>query len=153
MTVKAEGRLPEVTALRLVRVSSRTGRAPSPPLGLRSWSLAEDASLAILLDAEDGTSQAPPGRGLRQAGTSSSVPFWAAQIPLAEELPGGCLVMVLGEADAPRGVLARVTRKRPRVPRSVRATALLARGYARIGAALDPKTGQDLAWGYAIRSC
>ncbi len=146
MTAKAEGRLPEVSALRLVRAASRSWRPPSPPFGLASWSLAEDAPLAILLDT-DGTSEARPRVALHQLETL------AAQIPLADGLPAGSLVVVLGEADAPGGMLARVTRGRARVSRSTRATALLARGYARIGAAVDPESGQDLAWGYAIRSC
>jgi hypothetical protein len=35
------------------------------------------------------------------------------------------------------------------VGRAERCSALLARGYVRIGAGVDPKTRNDLAWGHA----
>jgi hypothetical protein len=44
-------------------------------------------------------------------------------------------------------VLAALGRGRV-VPRALRATALVARGYVDVGAAVDPASRSDLVWGY-----
>jgi hypothetical protein len=104
---------------------------PTPPLGLTAWSDSSARDVAILLD---------------RAATVDEV---AEQIPRASERPAGSLVVVLGELASSGARLARWLRPRARVERSLRSTALLARGYERLGGALDSKTGIDVAWGYA----
>ena len=47
-----------------------------------------------------------------------------------------------------RSVLGALGRKRG-VSRAARCTALVARGYMRVGAGTDPDTDADLCWGYA----
>jgi hypothetical protein len=74
----------------------------------------------------------------------------AAQLPLARDLPRGRVVFVLPERAAPGGLLKRLFGGAGApIPRAVRATALLARGYADIGATVDAKTDLDLVWGVA----
>jgi hypothetical protein len=72
-------------------------------------------------------------------------------LPDPSELPPGTLVIVPGAAagtsSLARSVLAVFGRARL-VPRVVRCTALVARGYVDVGAA-DDETRADLAWGYA----
>lgn len=76
----------------------------------------------------------------------------ACALPAPEDLAPGTLVVVLPVVvEAPslasrfRSVLGR-TRT---IPRAERCTALLARGYVRLGAAEDAASGHDLAWGWA----
>jgi hypothetical protein len=75
----------------------------------------------------------------------------AAELPDPGSLAPGTLVLV-GDGSVARetGLLGRVMRRRRErpVPRSIRCTALLARGYARIGGGVD-EHGIDWAWGYA----
>jgi len=68
----------------------------------------------------------------------------AAQIPLASTVLPGTRVVVLATATRRGGVLRRLLgpRREP-VPRSTGCTALLARGYVRIGA------DAEASWGYA----
>ena len=47
-----------------------------------------------------------------------------------------------------RSVLGALGRKE-KVSRAARCTALVVRGYIRVGAGTDPDTDADLAWGYA----
>jgi hypothetical protein len=83
-------------------------------------------------------------------GAREGVDLAAAQIPLASEMPEGRIVVVLPERAASGGIITRLFRGgRTPVPRAVRATALLARGYREIGAAVDAKTDLDLVWGVA----
>jgi hypothetical protein len=124
----SDGRRFEVPAgVRLVRRSAGRGKAPAPPFGLRAYDEAASA-VAVLLDAADGVATV------------------AAQLPDPASLPGGTLVVVLAEMDGADGrLLGRLFRSRPVAPRAVRGSALLARGYARIG-------GEgDLVWGFAPR--
>jgi hypothetical protein len=111
---------------------------PSPPLGLRSWSL-EAAALVVLLDASGGD--------------LANLAAVAAQIPSAETLASATPVMVLGEAAAPGRSWSRLFGLgRPKVARALRCGALLVRGYVNIGGALDPATGSDIAWGWSRRA-
>jgi hypothetical protein len=123
--------LPTAAALRLV--SRPTGARVKPPLGLTRWS--DDATDIALLLAHPNASDTP---------TLAEV---ADALPDPSTLTPGALVIVLGEL-APRGPLGWLG-SRVRVPRHVRSSALLAKGYTSIGGAVDPKTGGDLAWGYA----
>jgi hypothetical protein len=79
----------------------------------------------------------------------------ARAIPEAATLEEGAMVVVLPFADAPSlasRVLAVLGRGRT-VARAHRCSALLARGYIRIGASVDPETKLDLAYGFATGPC
>lgn len=73
-------------------------------------------------------------------------------IPAADDLDGETLVVVLPFVEPPSfasRLFAAIGRRSRDVPRAVRCSALLARGYVKIGAGVDESTGADLAWGYA----
>jgi hypothetical protein len=124
-----------------LRLSCRRpfGKPPAPPLGLASWSEEPDAGLCILLDLPSSW----PGTGL---GDPDLV---AAQVPEASSLPKGQLIVLLARGAPEKEGLRRLMAKRTWASPTIRATVLLARGYARIGAGIDAKTRSDLVWGYA----
>ena len=73
-------------------------------------------------------------------------------LPDASALEPGVLVLVIEQAKTTerslmRSVLGALGRKQS-VPRAQRCTALVTRGYIRVGAGTDPDTSADLAWGY-----
>jgi hypothetical protein len=73
-------------------------------------------------------------------------------LPDPNGLEPGTLVLVRDEARTTerslvRSVLGALGRKE-RVSRASRCTALVARGYVRVGAGTDPDTDADLCWGY-----
>jgi hypothetical protein len=73
-----------------------------------------------------------------------------AQLPAAGTLPPQTLVVIFGQAERPKRLFAfarRLVARRNFVPRALRCSALLARGYVDLGAGMDPDTGEDLAWG------
>jgi len=75
----------------------------------------------------------------------------AATLPEPASMPSGACIVILGEAPAPAGLVARLLqslRRTESVPRAARASALLARGYTRIGAARDDASAHDLVWGF-----
>lgn len=120
---------PSPKALRLVRRAA--GATPPVPFGLRAWSDDPGADVAVVVDANDA-------RAI------------ASEIPPARELPEGALVVVLDASEAARGFFAKLTKKKlAPVERATRGSALLARGYVRLGGGVDDATGLDLAWGYA----
>jgi hypothetical protein len=86
-------------------------------------------------------------------GPLDDVDVVAGQIPGADEVPAGTLVIVLGVA-ASHGTMWRrlIAGSPPAVARSIRCSALLARGYTAIGGGLDEAPAADLAWGVAPRS-
>ena len=128
---------PTPTALRLVcrgaTLSASQASRVKPPCGLDGWSTDEAADVALLL-----------GR-VRDTPTLDDI---ATQIPDPSTLRPGTLVVVLGELEADHGLLGRLLGTKATAPRALRNSALLALGYERIGGAVDPKTGHDLAWGY-----
>jgi hypothetical protein len=73
-------------------------------------------------------------------------------LPDPSTLDPGQLVIVLpdlvGEKSLASSVLSVLGRKKV-VPRAVRCSALVARGYVRVGAGVDPATKEDLAWGFS----
>ena len=74
-------------------------------------------------------------------------------LPDANAVEPGTLVMIRDEARTTerslmRSVLGALGRKE-RISRAARCTALLVRGYTRIGAGTDPDTDADMCWGYA----
>lgn len=89
-----------------------------------------------------------PSAGERAAG--KVVTFDA--LPDANAVEPGTLVVVTdharGERSLVKSVLGALGRKQS-VSRATRCTALLLKGYIRIGAGVDPDTSADLAWGYA----
>jgi hypothetical protein len=125
---------PHAVALRLV-ARTQEGKPPRPPLGVTAWTPTADA-IAVLLDTGD----AGDGGDLR------AIASVVAQLPPAADLPHGTPVFVLGRANARRSFW-RVFARDLAIPRDVRCTALLVRGYIGIGAA--EIQGDDLAWGQA----
>jgi hypothetical protein len=123
--------IPEARAFRVVGPAVRA-RLPAP--------IADDGdAVAVALAPADAASTASVARAL----------------PDPTSLPEGTLVVVLGAVADPSlasRLLSAVGRGRV-VPRAHRCSALLARGYVRIGADLDEKSGQDLAWGFATGPC
>lgn len=81
-----------------------------------------------------------------------SIAAAADALPDPNTLADGTLVLVEGAVDEPpslaRSVLSVFGRTKT-APRALRCSALVARGYADVGAAIDPETKSDLAWGYA----
>lgn len=74
-------------------------------------------------------------------------------LPDPDALEPGTLVLVTTEPRTTerslvRSVLGALGRKE-KVARATRCTALVARGYMRVGAGTDPDTDADLCWGYA----
>ena len=126
---------PSPAALRLhtlVRDAKRT----TVPFGLSGWN--ENATdIAVLLQ--------PPtddGRSLAQI---------AAQLPDATTLPTDATVVVLARAVRNATSWRRWLGQRVvPVPRALRCSALLVRGYVDIGAAIGQR-GEDLVWGRAGR--
>ncbi len=126
--------LPGSTALRLV---CRTpGVTVVPPCGLPRWSDSEDADVAVVLARADHRDLL----GLAEV---------QGQLPAAATLRPGTLVVVLGELAPSGALLGRWLKPRARAARGVRGSALLALGYVRLGGGVDPRSGHDLAWGYA----
>jgi hypothetical protein len=120
-------------ALRLV-CRTPGARAPLPPFGLGAFTDDPDAAVAVLLDVD--------GEG----GERAQVDVVAQQIPHADELPAGRLVVVLPTRAHAGGFFSRLLAgSRAGVPLAVRATALLARGYVDLGANAEA----DLVWGEA----
>jgi hypothetical protein len=76
----------------------------------------------------------------------------ARALPDPAELAEGTLVLVGATVREPKSiaksVLAALGRAKT-IPRWVRCSALVARGYVRVGASIDPDTKEDLVWGYA----
>ena len=82
-----------------------------------------------------------PASGLGEVATVSR------QIPPATTLPRGTRVVVLAGGAARKRFFARLLGKGPRASRAVRGSALLARGYTRLGAGAADE--DDAVWGYA----
>ncbi len=85
------------------------------------------------------------------ADQAASVAAIARALPDPASLESGTKVVIPG-SPAGAGLAARllsVVGRGRTIHRAHRCTALLARGYERIGAGPDPKTGQDLAFGFA----
>lgn len=74
----------------------------------------------------------------------------AAALPDPSSLPPGTRVIVAADAASSRSFAGRLFATLARtqgIPRVVRCTALLLRGYDEVGGGLDPETSADLAWG------
>ena len=141
--------LPSPASIRLWRGVSASARADRAaprrvPFGLAQWSDDPSAlAIAVVIDVPDTW----PASG------HGSVAVVAAQIPPAESLERGTLVIVLGEAASEGGMrrmLGRLlTRRASIVARAVRGSALLACGYTRLGGGVDAASRSDLAWGFS----
>ncbi|MBX3188681.1 MAG: hypothetical protein KF819_16810 [Labilithrix sp.] len=76
----------------------------------------------------------------------------ARALPDPESLPVGTLVVILPVVAEPPSLANRLLAAFGRargVSRALRCTAMVARGYVRVGAAVDPDSRADLVWGYA----
>jgi hypothetical protein len=126
---------PRATALRLVGPAAEHARSRLlAPLGAKLTADAEAYAVAL---------------GPKDAADASSV---ARALPDPESLPGGTLVFVLPQVvDVPSfaGRFLAAFGRGPTVSRAFRATALVARGYVRVGAGLDRETRSDLVWGFS----
>jgi hypothetical protein len=128
-------RPPRVDALRLSgpAAESAKGRV-APPLGARFTS--DASAYAVALGAADAVDVATVARALLDP----------------DDLPAGTLLVVLpGVVDPPSlasRFLAALGRGRT-VSRSLRSTALVARGYVSVAAGIDDETRSDLVWGYS----
>jgi hypothetical protein len=128
-------KIPQPEALRLV-TTARLGRSPRPMLGVPGWSEGA-ASVAVVLDA---TNLDPED--------AAAV---ALQVPSAADLTDGAVTFVSGVALRSGGVLGRLFGGGSvAVSRSARCGALVARGYVDIGAAVDPASKIDVAWGRVL---
>jgi len=105
------------------------GPSPRAPFGLGGLSADGDAWLIALSEAD-------------------SVATAAAILPAPASLSPGALLVILPEVPSARGLLSLFSAGRP-ASRSVRAGALLVRGYVDLGACVDPHTRLDLVWGRA----
>jgi hypothetical protein len=129
--------LPKPASLR--RVSKAPSPRASPPLGVGAWSGEDAEGVVVVLT--------PPGLG-----RTPTIEEAVLEVPPPSSLAGGTLVVVLPHLETGQGLLGRLlSRRRGKtlVARSVRCGALLLSGYERIGGGVDPKEGDDLAWGYA----
>lgn len=144
MTSRAEATgavsLPHARAFRLVgpAATHAAGRVSLPA------PVADDAdAYAVVLGPHDGSDADAVARAL----------------PDPESLPEGTLVVVLPEIVAPPSLASRLLAAVGRgehSPRAARCTALVARGYVRVGAAAPDaraKARQELAWGFATGPC
>jgi hypothetical protein len=124
-------KVPSVPALRLVNAVS--GRITTPFGAVID---AEARAWAVALGPKDATDVAAVARVL----------------PDPDELPPGTLLFVLPAVIDPPTLgsrfLAALGRGRT-VPRALRATALVSRGYVGVAAGVDRETRSDLVWGYA----
>jgi hypothetical protein len=125
----ADTRPPKPDAVRLYRSSART--PPRIPFGLGTWSDDDAAAIVVALESTDDHAAI------------------ADRLPDPATLADGTLVVVLGDAYARRGLLAKLLPSDAPITRHARATALLARGYTRIAAGSDDAGGFDVVWGYA----
>jgi hypothetical protein len=125
MSALVHARLPQPTALRLAATAG--GLTARVPFGLESFG--EEGGVVVPLES------------------SHDVAVVAAALPDPASLPPGTLV-VAAPAE-PRKRLLGVFGKAAQLSRSVRATALVARGYTGVAAALDAASDRDLVWGYA----
>lgn len=81
---------------------------------------------------------------------AASVASIMQMLPDPAELPAGTLVLIPANITRARSIARSVLAvfgRTKTVARSLRCSALLARGYVRVGAA-DDETRADLAWGY-----
>jgi hypothetical protein len=80
-----------------------------------------------------------------------SIGVLVAQLPDPHELAAGSLVVVHEKGRRGPGLwgLLAFWKRSRRAHAAVRCSALLARGFADIGAAIDRRSGERLVWGYA----
>jgi hypothetical protein len=117
---------------------ARSATPPRPPFGIESWS-DEATVVAVWLEAANA-----------QGGDLASI---AQQIPRAETLVVNTTVVVLPTAIRRGRGWLRVFGERAlwvrNVPRALRCTALLVRGYVDIEAEAAGQRGEPLVWGRA----
>ena len=123
-------------AMRLWTQATRA-RPPEPPRGSR-WDPAAPA-IAVWLALTS-----PPPRP--SAAALAELSAICAQLPDPEDIPPATPVVVLGSALwIARGWRRWLGAPRVAIPRALRGSALLMRGYVDLGASAD----EDLAWGWS----
>lgn len=80
-------------------------------------------------------------------GSTISIADVISQLPEIGSMKTGAQVVILARSTPPTGIFARVFGRKQHVPRGVRGSALLARGFVNIAAAGEGD--DDLVWGYA----
>jgi hypothetical protein len=98
---------------------------------------------------DDGAAAYAVALGPADAADLASV---AQALPDPDELPGGTLLIILPHIVDPPSLASRFLAALGRgrtVPRALRATALVARGYVRVAAGIDRESRSDLVWGYS----
>lgn len=134
---------------------STPGRTPPRPGSLRlTGPAAEEARAARLIPPLGATftSDAPTWVVALGPGEATDLDAVARALPDPDSLPAGTLLFVLPNVierpSLASRLLAAFGRDRT-VSRELRSTALVARGYVRIAAGMDPESESDLVWGYA----
>lgn len=131
----ASAKPPRVASLRLVGPAAKHARERTTPPFAATFS-AEAPSYAVALGSTE----------------SADLTSLALALPDPDELPPGTLLFVLPAVVDPPSLASRFLAALGRgrtVPRALRATALVARGYVRVAAGIDRETRSDLVWGYA----
>lgn len=70
-----------------------------------------------------------------------------SQLPATGSIPPGTKLVIAGRLASPTGLFARIFSGKKAVPRAVRSSALLVRGFVDIAAATEGD--DDLVWGFA----
>ena len=127
--------------------------APLTALGVRRWRVTRFAiprSLAVALGTvEHESAPIEPGDALWFVahGLDDRTTPWGlcALLPERDSLRGALLVVA---PTVPRdGFLARLLPSEPILPRGVRGSALLLKGYTGVGGGVDLRSRLDLVWG------
>lgn len=80
-------------------------------------------------------------------GSTFAIAEVISQLPEVGSMKPGTQVVILARSTPPTGLFARVFGRKKGVPRAVRCSALLARGFVNIAAAGEGD--DDLVWGFA----
>jgi len=146
---------PRVSRLRLGGPAAEHARARRlrAPLGA-VYESAETHDARGGRDARDSPDAGEPAAHAVALGPESAgdVAAIIRALPPVSEVGAGSLVVVLGSVVEPPTLANRVLGALGRgrtLPRALRCSALVARGYVDVGAGTCPVTGADLAWGYA----
>ncbi|AKV02411.1 hypothetical protein AKJ09_09074 [Labilithrix luteola] len=134
MPVRAESLPSPPTAFRLVGPAAKNVRDRVAPF--RRTFRDDGDAYAVALGTDDALDLTTVARAL----------------PDVTSVESGALVVLLPQIVPPPSLAVRVLVALGRgrtVSRALRCSALLAKGYTRIGAGIDPDTRADLVWGYA----
>jgi len=135
-------RTPEIPLEIASRV--RRWRVPKNVPTPRALGVTNAAPLDATLEIEPGDALWLVPQGLDERATPWDL---VALLPEPESVRGALVVVA---PVVPRtGFFARLLGSEPNIPRAVRGSALLLKGFTSIGGGVDPTSGLDLAWGEA----